>query len=357
MGAILAVLGGAGDQALPRLLQRMTDRSPYCGAVERHLADGLAVAVQSLGWDASLAVAADRLVAVHGYLGSWERQPHVRALGLDPNWSAARKLAVAHRELGRGLFPLLRGEFAILIHQPGKRRLIIARDLVGCRPLFLEQREGRAFLATEIRQVLAGSGSSPSVNREPLLDYLLNRPRAREETLLRPVRRVLPGRTCSFETDRPDARPGQAEYWQPPWPPGTSDHTGEAVEALRSLIEPALEAALPDRPSALGLSGGVDSTTLWALTVRRAEAGDQRAGQCAPYSLVYPGLACDERPLIEKVIRHTHRGAAGGGRAIHRSRRRAPPGCVPGPGGQNRIGLSPDPVSVRPAARCGGGGR
>ncbi len=307
MGALLAVLGEAGDPALPGLLQRMTERSPYCGAVERRIEGGLAVAVQSLGWDASLAVAADRLVAVHGYLGRWERE--ARGLDLDPAWPAAKKLALAHRQLGPDLFPLLRGEFALLIHDLERRHLLVLRDVVGCRPLFFEQAGGRAFLATEIQQVLAGSGSTPRLNSDAVVDYLLNRPLAREETIQLPVRRVLPGRSYSFGGAEPCSPPRRTEYWTPPQVRRPAPGMEELVHQLGSLLRSALQASLPDRPFALALSGGVDSPTLWGLLARLAADGDRQAANGAPFSLVYPGMECDERPLIEQVLQRS--GSAG----------------------------------------------
>jgi asparagine synthase (glutamine-hydrolysing) len=248
-------------------------------------------------------------VAVHGYLGDWERRVRARGVDLDPAWSEARKLALAHRALDNDLFPLLRGEFALLIHDVRQHRLLALRDVVGCRPLFFEQSDGRVFLATGMPQVRAGSGSRPELFHDAVVDYLLNRPLAREETLQRPVRRILPGRVYSFSSAEPSTRPHSTEYWSPPEIRQDGSDPEELVHELRSLLRSTLDAALPDQPFAMALSGGVDSPTLWALLAERAAAGDSRAARGRPFSLVYPGQDCDERPLIEQVLRKT--GATG----------------------------------------------
>ncbi len=72
--------------------------------------------------------------------------------------SNAGKIAVAVEDLSDRLFARLRGEWAVLIWDRREQTLLAARDLIGCRPLFMHQHGARLFLATEIRQVMAGSG-------------------------------------------------------------------------------------------------------------------------------------------------------------------------------------------------------
>ena len=71
MGAILAILGEAGDPDLAERLQRMIARSPCRGKPEFLIEGPLAIGIQSMGWDASLTDDGNWLVAFHGYIGNW----------------------------------------------------------------------------------------------------------------------------------------------------------------------------------------------------------------------------------------------------------------------------------------------
>ena len=192
MGAIVAILGEAGDPELAERLQRMLARSPYRGESQFLVEGPLAIGIQSMGWDASLHSAGNRLVAFHGYIGNWDELAAERGWRFPEHASNARKIAVAYEDLGDRLFARLRGEWAILIWNRRERVVLAARDVVGCRPLFLHQHNERVFFATEIRQALAGSQASPRLNPRAPADYLLFRFPENGRTFFEDVR-ILPG--------------------------------------------------------------------------------------------------------------------------------------------------------------------
>ena len=96
---------------IPERLERMLARSPYRGAPERHFEGGLAIAVQTRGWDASLATVGNWTVAMHGVIGNWSELAPAHGWDFPKNASSATKLAIAYEHLGNDLFAKLRGEF------------------------------------------------------------------------------------------------------------------------------------------------------------------------------------------------------------------------------------------------------
>ena len=311
MGAILAVLGEAGDPELPERLEKMIAVSPYRGRAERLLAGGVALAVQSLGSDASIGEAGPYVVASQGWVANWEELE--RSSRLEPRGATndATRLAVAFEALGEGVFARLRGEFATVIFDRRTGVVVAARDVYGVRPLFFHQHAGRTYVASELNQVLAGSGAAARLDEDFLASALVTRYGAGEETLCTGVRRVVPGHVYTFAAGKVSEALRRTAYWLPP--PEDRDRGIEEprlAEELRFILDRAVGRALADRPGAVTLSGGMDSTTIWALARRRASNGDARADLVAAVSLLFPGFECDESLFISEILTQT------GGEAI-----------------------------------------
>ncbi len=299
MGAILAVIGSRAKTELAERLEPMLQRSPYRGAPDRFVADGVAIAVQTLGWDASLAQHEHWVVAFHGFVGNWHDLARAHGLSLDGVASDAGRVAVFFARFGEAMFPWLRGEFALLIVDRKEQAVVAVRDVIGTRPLFHQVKDGLLFVASEIRQVLAGSNTPPSMNKVMMASYLLYRPIQQDLTLDQSVLRVMPGCVWRCAATNPEAAPRTQAYWTPP-PTSESRRYDPAAlaEQFRALLEQAVTRATPNHPFAVTLSGGLDSGTIWALVAEHAAQGDANAALGIPYSLVFPGMECDESSRI-----------------------------------------------------------
>ena len=149
MGAILAVFGEAGDPELPERLEKMIAVSPYRGTAERILAPGAAMAIQTLGWDASIARVGNLIVAFHGFIGNWDELAPALGLRFEDGTSNAQRLGIAFESAGERLFARLRGEFAALILDRRSGLVTAARDGYGVRPLFVHRHGNRTNLPSE----------------------------------------------------------------------------------------------------------------------------------------------------------------------------------------------------------------
>src|SRR5881628_284574 len=157
----------------------------------------------------------------------------------------------------------LRGMFAFALWDRARKRLLLARDRLGIKPLYYAVTRRELLFASEIKAILAAS-PRPAFNETILPEFLANRFVAGEETFFQGVRKLLPGRTLTWSADTGfETR----RYWQ--LPVATDDggaDLGAHARELRSRLDAAVSSHLmSDVPLGLFLSGGLDSSGLAAL--------------------------------------------------------------------------------------------
>jgi asparagine synthase (glutamine-hydrolysing) len=169
-----------------------------------------------------------------------------------------------YEELGPRFVERLRGMFAIALWDRQRRRLVLARDRMGVKPLYYaELPQGLAF-ASEVKSLIAGGLVEPAldpVGAELFMAWgFVPGPR----TLFAGVGKLAPASTLVFEDGRVVAR---REYWSP-WSEGTpaSGSLREDRERLLELVRDATQREMvSDVPLGVMLSGGLDSSLLAAL--------------------------------------------------------------------------------------------
>jgi asparagine synthase (glutamine-hydrolysing) len=305
MGGIFVVVGEEGDPGLAERLRRMASQSPCRGEAEVHAEGQICIGVQTTGRDASLARVGNWLVAVHGHLGNLAELSVEGGWRIPFNADDAARIALAFEDLGPRLFTKLRGEWAVVIWDERERVLVAARDVLGCRPLFWQRSGGRLFLATEIRQVLAGSGAEAACNPEAAADIHLVRFPVSGRTIFAGVHRVPCGVTRSFRPPVKDGAINDVDYWSPPPENRGALDSRDLVVEVRGLIESAVNRSAPETGAAVSLSGGMDSSSVWSTLASMVSPADLQSGRFAPYSNIYPGLSCDETPFIRSILEFT----------------------------------------------------
>src|SRR4029079_9244152 len=86
------------------------------------------------------------------------------------------------------------------IWDSNQRRLLLARDRVGIKPLYYSLTDdGAIYFASEIKAILKSGVVKPELNYEALADYAANRSTSGEDTLFRGIKRLLPGHTLSWQ--------------------------------------------------------------------------------------------------------------------------------------------------------------
>lgn len=162
----------------------------------------------------------------------------------------------------------LRGMFAFAIYDAEERRVFIARDRLGIKPLYyaeIERPDGRVLLfASELRALLATDLFARHLDPTAVATYLWNGFVVGPGTAIRGISLLPAGCSLHVSLDAPRAAPER--YWSlGPRPQRPAD---EAVQVLRTeLATAARQHLVADVPLGVFLSGGVDSSATAALAV------------------------------------------------------------------------------------------
>ncbi|MEP7309740.1 MAG: asparagine synthase (glutamine-hydrolyzing) [Acidobacteriota bacterium] len=173
-----------------------------------------------------------------------------------------------YEEKGEDCVEDLDGMFALALWDARRRRLVLARDRVGKKPLFVYRDERRLAFASEIKAFLAHPEIELVVNEPVLPYYFLYGYVPAPETFYRSVTQVDPGTVVTVTAD---AAITHRVYWKPRFPPasrpsGPAIDRRQATATVRSLTTQAVERRLvSDVPLGAFLSGGVDSTIVVGL--------------------------------------------------------------------------------------------
>lgn len=166
----------------------------------------------------------------------------------------------------------LRGMFAMAIWDTQERRLFLARDRFGVKPLYyVHQADGRLIFGSEIKALLPALGARPALNMNALPDFLANHAPSGDETLFEGVKRLPPGHTLTWQDGKITLR----RYWdlvygdalQAPAPNSIAERA--FVDEYRERFTEAVRIRLmSDVPLGVFLSGGIDSAAITATMAR-----------------------------------------------------------------------------------------
>jgi asparagine synthase (glutamine-hydrolysing) len=172
-----------------------------------------------------------------------------------------------YEQYGRDCVNYLRGMFAFAIWDRRKRRLFIARDRLGIKPLYYRY-DGRTLLfGSEIKAILAYPGTKAEFNRGTLAEYLAFGYIAEPQTMYSGIWKLLPGHVMEItEGEEPQVSP----YWDLRVKADDGDRPRSYyVERYRELLEGCVASHLmSDVPLGVFLSGGLDSSAVAALTTK-----------------------------------------------------------------------------------------
>jgi len=177
--------------------------------------------------------------------------------------SATETILHLYEEEGERCVERLQGMFAFAIWDRPQRRLLLARDRLGIKPLYYAVTSRELIFASEIKAVLA-AGVRAELHQAVVPEYLATGFVSGEETLFRGVRRLPPATTLSWS---PGQELSPRRYWQlPAAGPAGGPTLAERAREVRDRLESAVRSHLmSDVPLGLFLSGGIDSSGLLAL--------------------------------------------------------------------------------------------
>jgi asparagine synthase (glutamine-hydrolysing) len=178
----------------------------------------------------------------------------------------------AYEQWGDECVQHFRGMFAFAIWDGAARRLLLARDRLGVKPLYWAMAGDRLLFASEIKAILKSGLVAAKPNARVLSEVLATRGTAGEETMFEGVYKLLPGHRLVFE----DGRVRIEKYWDLPLdgpdPELERMHDGALIDRFRSLLQESVRLRLmSDVPLGMFLSGGIDSSAIAALMAREID--------------------------------------------------------------------------------------
>jgi asparagine synthase (glutamine-hydrolysing) len=171
-----------------------------------------------------------------------------------------------YEEMGADCVQKLRGMFALAIYDKPKRKLVLARDRMGKKPLHYALHKGNLYFASEIKSILAVAPELAQVNSQALLEYLYYGYVPDPITAFMGIQKLPPGHLLEFQDGQVKIR----QYWDlPEYNTHTPRSEEECLEELEGLLLEATRIRLiSDVPLGAFLSGGIDSSTVVALMAR-----------------------------------------------------------------------------------------
>ena len=171
-----------------------------------------------------------------------------------------------YQRLGERAVERMRGMFALAIWDSVERRLFIARDRYGVKPLYYVHRsDGTLIFGSEIKALLPALGGRAELNREALPDFLANHAPSGEATLFAGIMRLAPGHTLTWQDGRISIR----RYWDLPVAnsvqgptPGSPAERSLVAEFRERFTEAVRLRLMSDVPLGMFLSGGIDSAAI-----------------------------------------------------------------------------------------------
>lgn len=200
--------------------------------------------------------------------------------------SDCETIAHLYEEHGEECVHHLRGMFAFALYDSKARKLLIARDRMGEKPLYLLERDGLIAFSSEMGSLLRSGMVRFELDPGAVKLYMHYGYVPEPATAVKGVRKLPAGHLLSIDLDA--WRVTQRCYWRlADAPPIDVEPVARIREELEVISELIIRA---DVPVGVGLSGGLDSSAIAALASRR------RPGQIHALSVGYTGRpSVDER--------------------------------------------------------------
>lgn len=173
-------------------------------------------------------------------------------------------LLAAYRVWGEGALSRLRGMFAFALYDKATRRVLLARDRFGIKPLYYRQRKGVLGFASEIKALLYWDTDSESIEEQRAYAFLANAQLDTDTgTLFRGVYQLPPASCCWVDTRGEMSAPRR--YWHFPQQGQRTFDASAEQELVERFTETLSLHLRSDVPVGTFLSGGLDSSSVTAF--------------------------------------------------------------------------------------------
>jgi asparagine synthase (glutamine-hydrolysing) len=191
-----------------------------------------------------------------------------------------------------GCFRRLRGMFGVALWRESNRRLVLARDRMGIKPLYFCRKGYDIYFSSELKGILCHPDVERTLDLEGLNCYLRVNYVPAPFTLVQGIEKLLPGHILTWQRGTIKVEP----YWSLPTRSQKAWSLGAAKEQLDFLLQESVkEHMIADVPVGLWASGGLDSSTILHY------ASQVSSKPLKTFSITFKGRSFDESAYIREA--------------------------------------------------------
>ena len=192
------------------------------------------------------------------------------------------------------------GDFSFAIWDKRQRQLFCARDVTGNKPFVYHCNGRRLLFSSELHAIFEDPTTPRQPNEQMIGEYLAVKISHKEETLYNGIRRLPPAHCMVVKDGRATTR----RYWDPDFSKEIRYRSdAEYAEQFTHVFKQCVRSCLRShRPVGAHLSGGLDSSSVVGMAQAIYQEGWVRDQGFETFSMVYPGLPCDESPYIRAMV-------------------------------------------------------
>ena len=199
-----------------------------------------------------------------------------------------------YEQHGERLVEHLRGMFAFAIWDRPRRRLLLARDRIGIKPLYVYRDAEKLIFGSELKAILAHPGVDRTLDAAALEDYLAYGMVVSPASIFQRMEKLPPAHTLTVTAGTLAAAPRR--YWQLRFEIDERLSVEEWEEAIRAKVDESVEGHLiADVPVGAFLSGGVDSSVVVSRAASRVH------GRLQTFAIGFNEEAFSELPFAAEV--------------------------------------------------------
>jgi asparagine synthase (glutamine-hydrolysing) len=200
-----------------------------------------------------------------------------------------------YEERGDDCVHALRGMFAFALWDGPRRRLLLARDRLGIKPLYYGAAAGRFLFASELKALLQLPEVDRRLNWDSLAHLLAYGTTPPDESMVEGIHKLEPGHRVRVESGQP---PVVERYWELRFVPDQRRSEADTIEELRAkLLESIRYHLVSDVPVGAFLSGGIDSSSVVAAMAAMSNA------RIKTFSIGFREQEFDELPYARLVAK------------------------------------------------------
>jgi len=209
--------------------------------------------------------------------------------------SDTETLVHLYEDQGIDFLKHIEGMFSLAIWDSRKRRLVLARDRLGKKPLVYRLESNRLLFASELKSLLAVPGVPREIDPAALDEYLTYQYVPHPNTIFRGIRKLPPAHYAVYD----EGGLSVGCYWRPDFAQEVNRPEADYRAELRELMTASVAKRLQsDVPLGAFLSGGIDSSIIVALMQKLSRE------RVKTFSIGFPVAEFDETSYAREVAQH-----------------------------------------------------